>query len=77
MSSTTLTPQEVTEHLQVNVGQVYRWIRDGDLPAVRRALAEVQERLLREATQEAVGAMTLALNVLQDIASDTGAPGGT
>lgn len=31
----TLTPQEVAESLQVGVRQVYKWIQDGDLPAVR------------------------------------------
>ena len=31
----TLTPQEVAESLQIGVRQVYKWIQDGDLPAVR------------------------------------------
>lgn len=31
----TLTPHEVAESLQVGVRQVYKWIQDGDLPAVR------------------------------------------
>ena len=31
----TLTPQDVAENLQVGVRQVYKWIQDGDLPAVR------------------------------------------
>ena len=31
----TLTPLEVADNLQVGVRQVYKWIQDGDLPAVR------------------------------------------
>lgn len=31
----TLTPQDVADSLQVGVRQVYKWIQDGDLPAVR------------------------------------------
>ncbi len=31
----TLTPQEVADSLRVNVRQVYKWIQNGDLPAVR------------------------------------------
>ncbi len=30
-----LTPQEVADCLQVGVRQVYKWIQDGELPAVR------------------------------------------
>lgn len=30
-----LTPQEVADDLRVGVRQVYKWIQDGELPAVR------------------------------------------
>ena len=35
MTSRALTPQQVASHLQIGVRQVYRWIQEGDLPAVR------------------------------------------
>ena len=51
----------------------YRYLAD---PKVRTALAEAQDRLLREATQQAIGAMTLALSTLQDLVADEGTPPG-
>ncbi|GEM_PF-1955935 len=35
MNVCALTPQEVSRYLQVGVRQVYRWIRRGELPAIR------------------------------------------
>lgn len=48
-----MTPQEVAQHLQVSVRQVYRWIQDGELPAVRlgrmyRVQADDLQRFLLE-----------------------------
>lgn len=45
-------------------------------PAVREALAEAQDGLLREATQRAVASLSLALATLQDIAIDEATPPG-
>jgi excisionase family DNA binding protein len=32
---TYLTPQQVADQLQLTVQTVYKWIKDGELPAVR------------------------------------------
>jgi excisionase family DNA binding protein len=45
-----LTPQEVSEALQVHRGSVYRWIREGRLPAKR--MTGRQFRIRREDVQE-------------------------
>ena len=43
------TPQEVAEYLKVDVRTVYRWLRDGEMDAIRfRREYRISESALRE-----------------------------
>ena len=35
MSEELMTPEQVADWMQVHVGTVYRWLKEGRLPAVR------------------------------------------
>lgn len=47
------TPQEIAEHLKVDIRTVYRWLRDGEMGAIRfKREYRVSESDLRKFLEE-------------------------
>lgn len=60
MSEKLLTAPQVADYLQLKVGTIYKWARNGEIPAVKvvrtwRFRPEDVERWLRKHTQEEKG----------------------